>query len=145
MNKKNLKLITIVSIGIICIICFLSSYIVCGFFGDAGKTIIAHITGLFTAFSCTGIGLFLLLYGIKNFLYFKYGNIFRLFIYISSFGNLLMALGYLFYLFLAISPSNYLDPAHAASSMLFDIATTSQAFAILLGYLVIYKNWKNKL
>ena len=140
MYNKNIKFIISFTLIITCLICFCSSYIVCGFFGERGTTIIAHITGSFTALSCTGIGIFMINYGIKYANILKNNTLWLSFISVSAFSNLLMALGYYLYLFFAISPSNYSDPVHAASSMLFDVATISQALSILLGYLTILKS-----
>lgn len=98
------------------------SYIIYGFFGEEGQVIIAHGTGLITMVINIIVGLMFVFYCNKS----------KLLKYLGIISNLGMALSYFLYLFLEISPSNFIVLSHVASSILFDITTSGQSLTNLV-------------
>ena len=141
--KKITRKLNISNIWYIASICFLTSFILCEFhsLGESTREVIAHSTGILAASSsifcfCIALKLF-----IKDGAH-KIGvdkKIWNSYIYSGLIGFPLMIIGYMAYLILHISPSNYTLFSSVLVSETFDAATFSTHYSWMVGALIIFR------
>jgi hypothetical protein len=110
-------------ITIFLILIYSLSIFICNFLGEEGREIVAHFTGLETMACCLMAAIFI------SFFAKKISSIVRL---VGSISFWCLSLGYFFYLWLHISPSNFAITSHAVDSILFDVGTTGTALLLFM-------------